>query len=1196
MASRLNPSEITASERDYDHKFNRPLYNNVGSENIKNQEKAGDSLWHEQPKSDRTKAFNNQRRVGPQKIKLWFLNSQRLKKSSAFLFIFGFLIAAVWYASVFAPNILLVNIKETYTNDLADATTALEIYTQILYTYKIGPGVSGQGCNDKPVLCRLTTMSNSQKAAFEKNGWLVVGEKVNPSDGRDDNDPKNDKPESRYKVYSLLPPKYTETLKDAYEKGITSFESLKSTVSSRTNSVEKQKKIGIDGDYGTNIIENANGLFGGLLKLPSGAAGSVSGCGSSLESDKLFDCMMKNKDVDGPIGLVPILYGPQLWMYSQISPKAKEQVWSVFNPRSSFFHDVRFKQRIKSKYGMTKEVTTAGNTEKAVNDSFDNSVGAIGGGIDMFSGQSDATNGTSLAALATPFNKTALKSFAGDAAGLLSSLNSGGSNDFLSKVDLGSGAGSLPNGLGEGLNQLLGGGLQSVPAIDNLKKIIDKQMPYAAKLQVAANTLALNTYSYTELMCSWYTIGLISNNALERAKASTAARFALQYLKMADAIKAGKADEAAANVLSSKLAQDKKINPLNAVSEYGGGFSASDSLTYKMTTYGDYFGGLGGFTSDGVSGDAVGSLFKNAFTLGVEGLSILLYNLSAHESLATLAPSWLQIQGNALALGQITGASSSGALAMPPIPLNTIGMDREYCLSGETLENVTKIKNTSSETTLCPEAILAMVPPGMQGALGGAAELGRRTCPPTNALDDNPIRIFYGDWRGPIQNFMWPSKLIVQAAMTPYIAGWFGVNTTIAAAATQLLYTSQATGLDANYALFSGTGELLGDMAMSRGLMPSNTADMMLYLNLGELLAKREGRDDLAMENARKNPFDPYNKHSIVGSIMRTHTPMVDKSVPLLSTISTLFSLVGGGLQTIGHPKSANAFYFSQPNLLTFSTPNEIPERQLGYAGRLSGAPCPDMLVQPDMLCNVRYSMPVEDMVRSIDVAGVIKWMTEDTHPGAYDSQINELNERIPKADVTPEFITPPVSISDTVPKTNKALDLTQQRLRVELVKNQSFVDPKTGKARPGSEYDKYLHYCVNRLDPWGKSAVMARYDDLLPRSDQKETSLNDRTSELIPYVPGKSGPGPYDKFVDMGIYAPRMAATATKSDLDWATGKKCTRMTDQPEMLSYFRAYTALCSVDGSMSGTLDCTDVDRSDGSYPNAFYLNNDILFTN
>jgi hypothetical protein len=46
--------------------------------------------------------------------------------------------------------------------------------------------------------------------------------------------------------------------------------------------------------------------------------------------------------------------------------------------------------------------------------------------------------------------------------------------------------------------------------------------------------------------------------------------------------------------------------------------------------------------------------------------------------------------------------------------------------------------------------------------------------------------------------------------------------------------------------------------------------------------------------------------------------------------------------------------------------------------------------------------------------------------------------------------------------------------------------------------------------------------------------------------------------------------------------------------MISKFREFTMLCSVDGSYSGGVDCTDTDKS-GEYSNQFYTGNDILYS-
>lgn len=1111
MVDRPSQNGLNAAEKDYENKFAaNPTKKPTDAKSVKNQEAAGDNSWKTTQKNTAAEQPKKQRfRFGGRR-------GGKLRQGSAFAFIFALLAFGVWYTSVLAPNILLVNVKEMYTNDLADATTALEIYTQVAYFNKIGP-LSGQDCIDgqpmsaQPMKCKLTTMSRSEKEAFERQGFSFGLGKINIGgaqtdagnfaikkvyeDNRDDGDFSNDKEESRYKVYAIIPPNYKQVI-----------DSLKATgTSTLMKLITKDREMPAGGANLGDIIKDSasedmdtiskgvNNAFAQLLNPLKDA---------SRSPERMLEEILKG---------APITSGPQLWLYSQISTTTKAQVYSVFNPRSSYFNDAKYKERIKTRYNMTKNVTTSGNTKQQVDKSFDNAVQKSDGGIDPLTGQANPTDGISLSSLSSPLSLTQLRSLAGN----------------------------LTNGL-------------STESLTNLTN----QLPVAADLQVAGNLLATNTYSYTDLMCSWYTIGKISSNALIRAKASTAARYAMQYLKAADAIKAGISQEVPSNVLASKLAQ-------HSLGGYEGG-SATDSLIYRSVTYGDMFPG---------NVDELTSLISDPsklINIASDALAIAAYNLSAYENIATLAPSWAQVIPNAAALGSVTGAS--GMLNIPPF--NLTGSDRQYCLSGETMENKTAVKGETTQTTKCTPAIAAMAPIGMQAALSGAMEVGRRTCPPVNASDDNLIQFYLGSWRGPVSNTVLPSQKIVQLSMTPYIAGWFSINTMLQAAITQQLYTSQTKGIAANYALFSGMGELLGDMAMSRGLVPSNAVEMMAYLYLGEVIGTQQNQDDIDRYYAQKNPFDPYNKFSFAGSIANQLTPTTDTNAPLLASLNNIFSLIGTSTKQIGKASTANAFYQSQPNLIT--TEN-FTERAAAYALRLSGVFCPLDLealsigIMPDIMCNARYSMPLEDIAMAINLGGVMDYMTT-SHSSVYDSQSQELEQRVGKADAIG----------------GEQEYLALQKSAVEQVKSQPFIDKKTGKPIKNSEYEKYLQYCVNRLDPWGRSAIAMRYDELSEKDKAERAANLTRDYGAL----GRDYLGdPNQKYAGA---LPQMAVTTTQSDQDWFSGKKCTRMTDQPEMLSYFRVYTMLCSVDGSMSYKIDCTHPDR-EGGYTDAFQLNNDILYS-
>ncbi len=996
MPDRLNPAEQTAAESDYAKKFSRQAKEVAAknSKKLQQQEATGDTAW----KTVTTKKDGKSN--GKTKFRFMGRHAGKLHHASVFLFIFGMLGIGLWYTSVFAPNIILVNVKEMYTNDLADATIALDMYYKNVMAYKIGRS----DCSDaKSIKCRLTTMSRAQKQAFEKQGFIVLGSKVK-EDNRDDGRPGNELPEERYKVTAILPPAYMSIVSDLAIRGL----SLPSN------------------------------LFGGDLR----------NLGSKVSTETNEFIKEQISKAGNPLQFMPIATGDMLFLYAQLSDANKAQVYSVFNPKSSFYMDARFKQRIKAKYNLTKTVTTSGTTESAVNRSFDRSV-RNGGGIDAY-GRPDPETGVSLGSLSNPAT--------------------------------------------------------------------------LVQVQLAARNLANTAHTYVGLECSWYALGKAITNDAKSAKAATVARFAMQYLKAADAIKAGSSDVMATNVLSSKLAQ-------TAGGKYGGA-NATDSSMYKSITYGD---------------------------LPIPSLNILHY-LYTLDLYGAMAPSWALLMSSASALGTIVG--TSGTLAMPPV--NLTGTDREYCLSGETMTQKTTLKGDNSNDTHCTEAVGALAPAGSAPLVTDAVELARRTCPPVNLEDDNLVQVLAGTWRGPVSNTIELSEKVADQQLTPVYAGAFGANVMAWANAMQLLFTSSTKGTAASDAIFAGTGEILGDMAMSRGMMPSNAAFMAEYLAQKEKVEK--DYNDVARYNARNNPFDAYNKFSFLGSIVNQLSPTYDSKAPVLATIGNAFSLLGSSVKSLN--QSANAFYYLQPSL-PGGTVAGLPQ----YLLRFSCAD-PEYLaigITADTACNVRYSMTRLDLAKALQIDGVLDYMTK-THSDAYQKQLDELNQRLAKA--------------DTVEPLDK-VSIQRQITQVQTAMGAPYIDKKTGRATPHSEYEKFLDYCVNRQDPWGRSGVAVRRESLPDKEIERRLSYlyNDGT----PASP--NGPGdPYQK-VAVGGY-PSLTEGAS-SDQDWYTGKKCT---EQSDMLSNFRAYTMICSVDGTLAGSVDCTYPDNSFGaSYSDAFFTSNDILYT-
>ena len=922
----FNPAEKTSAESDYESKFNPKKKDGTteNSNDVKSQESAPDVNWKGQIKKSDKEA--SKKGI----LKLTGRRSGKLRKGSSIIFVVVLIMIGVWYSSIFAPNILLVNIKEMYTNDLSDATIALDTYYKKMMNYKIG----GSNCGEQEsIKCKLSTMSRAQKQAFEKQGFTVMGQKVK-EDNLDDQANGNDMPEERYQVTAIIPP---------------------------------------------------------------------------IQSPGL------------------IATGDMLFLYAGLSSANKALVYSVFNPKSSFFTDARYKQVIKQRYNMTKTPTVGGNSEKNVNRSFDRAV-KDGGGIDIY-GRPDPENGISLGALSSPITIAQLEAY----------------------------------------------------------------------MLIVAN----QSNSFVGLQCSWYSFAKAVTNNAKSAKAATVARFAMQYLKAADSIKAGIAEEIPTNVLASKLAE----------STFGGytGPNATDSSMYKSIVFGD---------------------------LPIPSIFGLLYYLDTFDLIAALTPAWSQIMISAAAQG--AASNVTGQLTMPPV--NLIGGDREYCLGGEKLTNHAAIKKDLD--TACYPQIEASATPGLQGALEGALEVAHETCPPPH-YDDKEKR-----QRG--EFIMQPSLKVTTETLSPYVAGIFGANVLAWANATSLLFTSQTKGVAASDALFAGTGQILGDMAMSRGMMPSNALFMAEYLAKKSEVEK--DYDEVAHYNGRKNPFDPYNKFSFIGSILRKLTPVYDDKTPLFSTIANVMTLVTDGVKRLD--PSANAIYYLQPD----------PFNPL----RLS---CPDpeylaILIMADTACNVRYSFSRLEL--AADVNTVIDYMT-DTHSDEYKENIDELTERLAQADT----------------EDGDSVNVLRQLNEVIAVSEKPYIDKKTGAPTPESEYGKFLQYCVNRQDPWGRSAMHVQYKAL--SKEEQRAKMEDKKNGVEPISPYDSG-DPYKVYPIAGFSSITEGASA---DQDWYTGKKCT---EQSEMLTNFRAWTMICSVDGSLSGGTDCTDLDNATAAnYSDPYYLHNDILYT-
>lgn len=896
---KLNPSRNSA-ESDYNQKFNKtskqlneqensPENNDdTKKEPIKDLEKKGSitGTRKRQPASNAHKSFAA--RV-----------TGSMRHKSAFAFIAVVFLGGLWYSSILAPNIILVNMKDLFTNDLADSTTALSKYSLKMIGYKLGKA----DCSDKEsIKCKLTTMSRAQVLAFKKHGFEVQGQKLE-EDNLDDRNQNNDKPESRWKVQAIVFPDNIGVATD--EK---SYAKLAST--------------------NDDIRYKANG---------------------------------------------------------------------VWNPRSSFYLDARFKQRIKDKYDLTKLATVYGTNEKEVNESFDESM----------KGEDEAVDPT-------------------------------------------------------------GGGAYG------LTTLASNQAKSA--LSQGAMKIAAEPSSYINTQCGFFTQSKVVSSAVQKAKQVTVARFAMQYLKAADQIKTtGQSNEITTNVMSGKLAWSSE----------GGyaGANATDATMYrhivlrepvKMST--------NSFKYYLNNPDAIGMLFWGA------GIQVML---------------------TAKATQGISGAP--GALTM--LPQTDIGDGpRKYCLEGQTTSSKSNLKPSS-----CPALTIAAAPPPMVPAVSPIAAASSRICP-------MPPQ---GIWQ------MNPTASATSIAVMPYVASIFTAAAGTYATQAARDFTSKTKGIAASDALFAGTGEILGDMAMSRGLQPANTAGLKQYI--GQRSEFDQEYEALARYEARKNPFDMYNSHSFLGSLTHSLSTIPPQSSLVGSLANTLAIIPTATTKTLS--STADAIYNLQPDTLETSR-LQCTDIEYTYIG-----------INADMACNVRYSLGKKEL--DANIKDVVDYMLKP-HANETNKNIQDLQSRLSKTD-----------------SERDAANVSRQLSEAREANSKPFIDEKTGVAIPHSEYEKYLTYCVNRQDPWGRTSVAVRREEL--SEEEKAKRLQNKDNDGIQY--GSEGEGdPYETKVVSSYMAVTEGAAA---DQDWYTGKKCL---DQGTMLQNFRAYTLACSVDGSFAGSIDCTESDRA------------------
>lgn len=403
---------------------------------------------------------------------------------------------------------------------------------------------------------------------------------------------------------------------------------------------------------------------------------------------------------------------------------------------------------------------------------------------------------------------------------------------------------------------------------------------------------------------------------------------------------------------------------------------------------------------------------------------------------------------------------------------------------------------------------------------------------------------------------------MVKNATRPEITATLPLRLQFAASYGARDFKSSVTGIQAQNIIFAGTGQILGDRAQTLGMRPASAVSLTLYLKQAESARTQQEQESRTL--ARSTPWDIANPYSFMGTVvaklMPGGSPLLTDSwrsstAALLSSLPVSFGIAANS--------SAQALY-TQP--MHFQPARFRP-------ASLCGIPGLDAEITPDFACNVRYSMSPAEL--NLSISEILDYMTKP-HPDDAKESLQQVQARDTSAD--------PV-------RGNKMKQQASEGA------NAAYIDPKTGKPNKYTEYAKFLEYCTNRYDPWGRVGMSVQLKDVSDDHEKDE-------SQPVPKQPSPWGDPtkPVDpdrndgnvnalldtRELDDSYYA---LGWGSKKDQDWYTGKQCAN--DSDPMMKYFRGYTMACSILASMSGTANCWDRDVFANGHDD-FYTSNNIIF--
>lgn len=356
--------------------------------------------------------------------------------------------------------------------------------------------------------------------------------------------------------------------------------------------------------------------------------------------------------------------------------------------------------------------------------------------------------------------------------------------------------------------------------------------------------------THLALACAYTTYGRMAENSLRKAKITTLARFAMNYLSLADDLKAGTVESGggdtnalAVEVLAGKLMTNDK-NQRNAM----------DGDSYMVP--------------------ALGTTMSQSSGMNLSVLS-LLQAMPGAPSLLT--PSYLKDTVTNSAVQTMAPSRTPDGMCAQGMAASQAGDEQaRRCYMPASLPLATYLGvATAAEVTAAKDPIER----AMCNSLKSVVELVKTAAIPEVALS--------------------PFGLPMQLWMT--------------ADAEAEKYTSKLTGVTAQDAIFAGAGTILGDRAQSLGMRPASLKTLKEYLGQGGAQTAREREERRQQNLAMQKPWDATNPYSFVGKIVNKVLPASSSLAAgaARSSVSTVLSLLPTSLAT-AFSSSASALY-TQP-------------------------------------------------------------------------------------------------------------------------------------------------------------------------------------------------------------------------------------------------------------------------------------------